>query len=92
MCISSVLDQLFVNLKSLISPPTCFQSRTPKCIDLILTNQEDLLNNSNTFKVEISDHHHLVSTMRNKEIRNAVLKRFFKENIISSKKINFRGI
>ena len=27
-----------LNLKSLISPRTCFQSTNPTCIDLILTN------------------------------------------------------
>ena len=30
------------NLKSIISSPTCFQSTNPTCIDVILTNQEDL--------------------------------------------------
>ena len=30
------------NLKSLISSPTCFPSANPTCIDLILSNQEDL--------------------------------------------------
>ena len=56
------------NLKSLISSPPCFQSINPMCIDLILTNQEDLSSNSNTWEVGISDHHHLVSTMLNKQI------------------------
>ena len=56
------------NLKSLVSSPICFQSTNPTCIGLILTNQEDLLSNSNTCKVGISDHHHLVSTMLNKTI------------------------
>ena len=36
------------NLKRLISSPTCFQSTNPTCIDLILTNQEDLFSNCNT--------------------------------------------
>ena len=35
------------NLKSLISSLTYFQSTNPTCIDLILTNQEDLFSNSN---------------------------------------------
>ena len=55
------------NLKSLISSPTCFQSINPICIDLILTNQEDLFSNSKTCEVGISDHHHLVSAMLNKK-------------------------
>ena len=56
------------NLKSLISSPACFQSIAPTYIDLILANQEDLFNNSNTCEVGISDNPHLVSTMLNKKI------------------------
>ena len=56
------------NLKSLISSPTCFQSTNPTSIDLILTNQEDLLCNSNVCEVGMSDHRHLISTMLNKKI------------------------
>ena len=65
------------NLKSLISSPTCFQSTNPRCIDLILTNQEDLFSNSNTCEVGISDHHHLVSTMLNKTISEGSTKTLF---------------
>ena len=50
-----------------ISSPTCFQYINPTCIDLLLTNQEDLFSNCNTCEVGISDHHHLVSTMLNKK-------------------------
>ena len=46
------------NLQSLTSTPTCFQSTNPKCIDLILTNQEDLFSNSDTCEAGTSDHHH----------------------------------
>ena len=56
------------NLKSLISSPTCFQSTNPTSIDLILTNQEDLLCNSNVCEVGMPDHRRLVSTMLNKKI------------------------
>ena len=64
-------------LKSLISSPTCFQSTNPTCIDLILTNQEDLFSNSNTCEVGISDHHHFVSTMLNKKISKGSTKTLF---------------
>ena len=50
------------NLESLINTPTCFQSEKPRCINLILTNKKSLLKNPKTFKVGISDHHHLVLT------------------------------
>ena len=66
-----------LNIKSLISYPTCFQSINPTCIDLILTNQEDLFSNSNTCEVGISDHHHLVSTMLNKKISKGSTKTLF---------------
>ena len=68
------------DIKSLISSPTCFQSINLTCIDLILTNQEDLFSNSNTCEVGISDHHHLVSTMLNKEIpKNRTKTLFYKD-------------
>ena len=51
------------NLNNLINKPTCFQSNTPTCIDLILTNKKDLFKLSNTFETGISDHHKLVSTI-----------------------------
>ena len=51
------------NLNNLINKSTCFQSNTPTCIDLILTNKKDLFKLSNTFETGISDHHKLVSTI-----------------------------
>ena len=65
------------NIKSLISSLRCFQSINLTCIDLILTNQEDLFSNSNTCEVGISDHHHLVSTMLNKKISKGSTKTLF---------------
>ena len=65
------------NLKSLISSLTYFQSTNPTCIDLILTNQEDLFSNSNTCEVGISDHHHLVSRMLKKKISKGNTKTLF---------------
>ena len=52
------------NLESLINTPTCFQSKKPRCIDLILTNKKSLFKNSKTFESGISDHHHLVLTSK----------------------------
>ena len=65
------------NIKSFISSPTCFQSVNPTCIDLILTNQGDLFSNPNTCEVGICDHHHLVSTMLNKNISKGSTKTLF---------------
>ena len=73
---SEELLRLF-NIKSLISSPTCFQSISPTCIDLTLTNQADFFSNSNTCEVGISDHHHLVSTMLNKKISKGSTKTLF---------------
>ena len=57
--------EFFMNsfgLESLIKKPTCSQSKNPSCIDLILTNEKDLLKNSNVLEVGISDHHGLIIT------------------------------
>ena len=80
------------NIKSLISSLTCFQSINPLCIDLILRNQEDLISNSNTCEVEISDQHNLVSTMLNKKISKGSTKTYFTEIMRSLKRINLQGI
>ena len=61
------------NIKCLISSLTCFQSINPTCIDLILTNEEDLFSNSNTCEVG----YHLVSTMLNKKISKGSTKTLF---------------
>ena len=49
-------------LECLIKKPTCFQSKNPTCIDLILTNKKELFKNSNVFEVGISDHHSFIIT------------------------------
>ena len=51
------------NLNKLINKPTCFQSNTPTCIDLILTNNKNLFKLSTTFETGILDHHKLVPTI-----------------------------
>ena len=65
------------NLKGLVSSPTWVQSINSTCIDLILTNQEDLFSNYNTCEVGISDHHHLVSTMLSKKNLKSSTKTLF---------------
>ena len=80
------------NLKSLLSSLTCFQSTNPSCIDLILTNQENLFSNSNTWEARIPDHHHLVSTMLNKKISEGSTKTLFLKIIKNLKKINSQRI
>ena len=50
------------DLECLIKKPTCFQSTSPSCIDLILTNKKEFFKNSNVFEVGISDHHSLIVT------------------------------
>ena len=51
------------DFSSLIKKPTCYQSNTPSCIDLILTNRKNLSKLSNTFDTGLSDHHKLVCTI-----------------------------
>ena len=58
--------EVFMNsfgLECLIKKPTCFQSKNPNCIDLILANIKDLFKNSNGSEVGISDHHSLIITV-----------------------------
>ena len=58
--------EVFLNtfdLEYLIKKPTCFQSASPSCIDLILTNKKEFFKNSNVFEVGISDHHSLIVTV-----------------------------
>ena len=49
-------------LQCLIKKPTCFQSKNPSCIDLILTNKKDLFKSSNVLEAGSSDHHSLIIT------------------------------
>ena len=58
-----------------------FSVHKSTCIDLILTNQEDLFSNSNTCEVRISDHHHLVSTMLNKKNSKGSTKTLFLQRL-----------
>ena len=51
------------DFSSIIKKPTCYQSNTPSCIDLILTNRKSLFKLSNTFETGLSDHHKLVCTI-----------------------------
>ena len=46
----------------LVKKPTCFQSTSPSCIDLILTNKKEFFKKSNVLEVGISDHHSLIAT------------------------------
>ena len=50
------------DLECLIKKLTCFQSTSPSCIDLILTNKKEFFKNSNVFEVGISDHRSLIVT------------------------------
>ena len=50
-------------MSSLFKKPTCYQSHTPSCIDLILTNRKHLFQLSNTFETGLSDHHKLIWTI-----------------------------
>ena len=51
------------DLSNLIKKPTCYQSYTPSCIDLILTNRKHLFQLSNSFETGLFDHHKLIRTI-----------------------------
>ena len=57
--------EVFMNtfdLECLTKKPACFQSTSPSCIDLILTNKKEFFKNSDVLEVGISDHHSLIVT------------------------------
>ena len=51
------------DFENLVKSPTCFKSDTPSCIDLILTNQSQLLMKTSTFETGISDFHALITSI-----------------------------
>ena len=58
--------EVFINtfdLECFIKKPTCFQSTSPSCIDLILTNKKEFFKNSDVSEIGISDHHSLIVTV-----------------------------
>ena len=63
------------DLECLIEP-TCFQSTSPSCIDLILTNKKDFFENSSVLGVGISNHHNFTVTPLRSQLvkRNAKIK------------------
>ena len=93
------------DLECLIKKLTCFQCTSPKCIDLILTNEKEFFKNSNVVEVEISDHHSLIlRALRSSSIKgNAktklhrdynlfhvkLLKEELDENLKSNNTVNF---
>ena len=73
--------EVFINsldLECLIKKPTCFQSKNPSCIDLILTNKKELFKNSNMLEGAISDHHSLIITA----LKSQLVKGNAKQNYI----------
>ena len=51
------------DFSSLIKKTTCYESNTPSCIDLLLTNWKSLFKLSNAFETGLSDHHKLVCSI-----------------------------
>ena len=73
--------EVFINsldLECLIKKPTCFQSKNPSCIDLILTNKKELFKNWNVLEGAISDHHSLIITA----LKSQLVKGNAKQNYI----------
>ena len=89
------------DLECLVKKPTCFQSTSSSCIDLILANKMEFFKNSNVLEVGISDHYCLIVTVLRSQLVNGNTKaksyrdynsldgKFFKEdldkNLISNK-------
>ena len=56
------------HLECLIKKPTCFQSTSSSCVDLILTNKKEFFKNYNILVVGISDNHSLIVTARRSQL------------------------
>ena len=67
------------DFSSLIKKLTCYQSNTPSCIDLTLTNWTSLFKLSNTFETGLSDHHKLDCTILKSEgFKGAPIEKIYK--------------
>ena len=67
------------DFSSLIKKPSCYQSNTPSCIDLILTNMKSLFKLSNTFEIGLSDHYKLVGTiLKSGGFKGAPIKKIYR--------------
>ena len=65
------------DFSSLIKKPACYQSNTPSCTDLILTNRKRLVKLSNTFETGLSDHHQLVcTTLKSEGFKGTPLRKY----------------
>ena len=75
--------EVFMNtfdLESLIKKPTCFQSTSPSCIDLILTNKTKFFKNSNVLKVGISDQYSfIVTALRSKLVKGNAKTKLYRD-------------
>ena len=59
--------------------PTCYQSHTPSCNDLILNNRKHLFQLSNTFKTGLSDHHKRICTiLKSGGFKGAPIKKIYR--------------
>ena len=65
------------DLSSLKKKRTCYQSHTPSCNDLILTNRKHLFQLSNAFKTGLSDHHkRICSILKSGGFKGAPIKKY----------------
>ena len=51
------------SLKNLVKEPTCYKAEPPKCIDLILTNRNQSMQNTTTIETGLSDFQKMIATV-----------------------------
>ena len=86
--------KVFMNLfglECLIKKPTCFQSKYPRCIELILTNKNDFFENSNVLEVGILDHHSFVITALKRQLVKGNAKTKLYRDYTEFNMDNFKG-
>ena len=81
------------NLESLTNKPTCFQSTSSTCIDLILTNKKSFFKNPTVLEVGTSDHHSFITTaLRTQVIKGKAKMKLYRDYKIFNIKLLKREI
>ena len=79
------------NLKNLVKEPTCFKNtKTPTCIDLILTNKPSYFQTTTVIETGVSDFHKLTVTVLKSSFRKQEPKIFSYRNYKKFNNENFR--
>ena len=60
-CLQNFLNTY--SMKNLLKEPTCYKAETPRCIDLILTNRNQIMQHTTAIETGLSDFHKMIVTI-----------------------------